>query len=197
MKEGRLTLPKDNAFDVQVRLADGSTLERKGKINFSDTRINPSTGTFEMRAEVTNADRLLKPGQFVRVRLQGAVRNNALAVPQVAVMDGAQGKFVYVVDKDKDGKDIAAVRPVTLGEWVAQDGVEPVGGRDRAEARRPGDRRRRRQAASRRADQARRRPAAPAAARPAPLPAKDAKSAPKADPTCFHASSSTGRSSRP
>jgi membrane fusion protein (multidrug efflux system) len=123
VREGRLTLPKDNAFDVQVRLADGSTLDRKGRINFSDTRINPSTGTFEMRAEVTNRDGLLKPGQFVRVKLLGAVRNNALAVPQVAVMDGAQGKYVYVLDKDKDGKDIAAVRPVTLGEWVTQDGV--------------------------------------------------------------------------
>jgi len=116
--EGRLTLPKDNAFDVQVRLADGSVLDRKGRINFSDTRINPSTGTFEMRAEVTNRDGLLKPGQFVRVKLLGAVRNNALAVPQVAVMDGTQGKYVYVVDKDKDGKEIAAVRPVTLGDWV-------------------------------------------------------------------------------
>ena len=46
------------------------------------------------------------------------MRNNAIAVPQIAVLDGAQGKFVYVVDKDKDGKDIAAVRPITLGEWV-------------------------------------------------------------------------------
>jgi membrane fusion protein (multidrug efflux system) len=119
--EGRLTLPKDNAFDVQVRLADGSVLDRKGKINFSDTRINPATGTFEMRAEVSNKDGLLKPGQFVRVKLLGAVRNNALAVPQVAVMDGTQGKFVYVVDKDKDGKDVAAARPVTLGEWVSVD----------------------------------------------------------------------------
>ena len=106
-----------------MRLADGSTLDRKGRINFADTRINPSTGTFEMRAEIANADRLLKPGQFVRVKLAGAVRNNALAVPQVAVLDGAQGKFVYVADKDKDGKDVAAVRPVTLGEWVAQDGA--------------------------------------------------------------------------
>jgi membrane fusion protein (multidrug efflux system) len=121
--DGRLTLPKDNAFDVQVRLADGSTLDRKGKINFADTRINPATGTFEMRAEISNADRLLKPGQFVRVKLTGAVRNNALAVPQVAVLDGTQGKYVYVVDKDKDGKDIAAVRLVTLGEWVTLDGV--------------------------------------------------------------------------
>ncbi len=119
--EGRLTLPKDNAFEVQVRLADGSVLERKGKINFSDPRINPSTGTFEMRAEVVNRDGLLKPGQFVRVKLLGAVRNNAIAVPQVAVMDGTQGKYVYVTDKDKDGKPIASVRPVVLGDWVAFD----------------------------------------------------------------------------
>jgi membrane fusion protein (multidrug efflux system) len=122
VSEGRLTLPKDNAFDVQVRLADGSVLDRKGRINFADTRINPSTGTFEMRAEVANKDGLLKPGQFVRVKLLGAVRNNALAVPQVAVLDGTQGKYVYVADKDKDGKDIAAVRLVTLGDWVTLDG---------------------------------------------------------------------------
>jgi membrane fusion protein (multidrug efflux system) len=69
VSEGRLMLPKDNAFDVQVRLADGSMLDRKGRINFSDTRINPSTGTFEMRAEVTNRDGLLKPGP-VRARLE-------------------------------------------------------------------------------------------------------------------------------
>jgi len=119
--EGRLTLPKNNAFDVTVRLADGSTLARRGRINFADTRINPSTGTFEMRAEIANSDGALKPGQFVRVKLGGAVRNNALAVPQVAVLDGAQGKFVYVAEKDKDGKDVAGVRPVTLGEWVVQD----------------------------------------------------------------------------
>ena len=45
--------------------------------------------TFEMRAEIPNADGVLKPGQFVRVTLAGAVRNNALTVPQTAVLDGA------------------------------------------------------------------------------------------------------------
>ncbi len=123
VQEGRLTLPKDNAYEVTVRLADGSTLARKGKINFADTRINSSTGTFEMRAEVVNSDNALKPGQFVRVRLGGAMRNNALAVPQIAVLDGPQGKFVYVAGKDKDGKDIAAARPVTLGDWVEIGGT--------------------------------------------------------------------------
>jgi membrane fusion protein (multidrug efflux system) len=116
--EGRLTLPKDNAYDVTVKLADGTVIPRRGRINFADTRINPSTGTFEMRAEVPNADGILKPGQFVRVKLAGAVRNNALTVPQVAVQDGPQGKFVYVADRDKDGKAVASVRPVTLGDWV-------------------------------------------------------------------------------
>ncbi|MFO1395568.1 MAG: efflux RND transporter periplasmic adaptor subunit [Burkholderiales bacterium] len=121
VQEGRLTLPKDWSFDVAVQLSDGSILQRKGKINFADTRINPSTGTFELRAEVPNADGALKPGQFVRVKLMGAVRNNALAVPQVAVMDSPQGKFVYVATKDKDGKDVAAMRILQLGEWAVAD----------------------------------------------------------------------------
>lgn len=114
----QLALPKDNGYDVTIRLSDGSTLPRKGKINFADTRVNPSTGTYEMRAEVGNADGALKPGQFVRVILHGAERQNVIAVPQVAVMDGPQGKFVYVVGKDKDGKDVATPRPVVVGDWV-------------------------------------------------------------------------------
>ena len=110
----------------RIKLTDGTVFPRQGRINFADSRVNPSTGSVEYRAEIPNADGALKPGQFVRVKLAGAKRMNAFAVPQIAVMDGAQGKFVYVVDKDKDGKDIAAVRPVTLGEWVdapdAKDG---------------------------------------------------------------------------
>lgn len=123
VKDGRLILPRGNAYDVTVRLADGTTLARRGRINFADPRINPATGSFEMRAEVANADHVLKPGQFVRVRLNGAVRNNALAVPQVAVLDGPEGKFVYVPGKDKDGKDVALERSIVLGDWVEIDGT--------------------------------------------------------------------------
>ena len=121
--EGQLRLPKDNAYEVTVKLSDGSTFPKQGKINFADTRVNPTTGTYEMRAEIPNADGALKPGQFVRVMLRGATRVNALAVPQVAVLDGPQGKFVYVASKDKNGKDVAAARPVTVGDWVGANGV--------------------------------------------------------------------------
>jgi membrane fusion protein (multidrug efflux system) len=120
---GQLKLPADNAYEVTVLLSDGSAFPRRGKINFADTRVNPTTGTYEVRAEVPNADGKLKPGQFVRVVLRGAERENALAVPQVAVLDGPQGKFVYVAGKDKDGKDVAMPRPVAVGDWVAANGT--------------------------------------------------------------------------
>ena len=118
----QLVLPKDNAYDVTIQLSDGSTFPRTGKINFADTRVNPTTGTYEMRAEVPNADGALKPGQFVRVILRGAERKDAIAVPQVAVLDGPQGKFVYVAGKDKEGKDVAMPRPVVVGDWVDANG---------------------------------------------------------------------------
>jgi hypothetical protein len=50
--------------------------------------------------------------------LKGASRQNVVAVPQVAVLDGPQGKFVYTLGKDKDGKDVAVPRPVVVGDWV-------------------------------------------------------------------------------
>src|SRR6185437_6825616 len=122
MAAGQLQLPKDNSYDVTVKLSDGSAFPRQGKINFADTRVNPSTGTYEMRAEIPNGDGALKPGQFVRVVLRGAARVDVIAVPQIAVLDGPQGKFVYVVGK-KDGKDVAVVRPVVVGDWVGANGA--------------------------------------------------------------------------
>lgn len=119
---GKLAVPANNAFEVELKLADGSTFPRTGRINFSDLRVNPQTGTYEMRASVPNADGAVKPGQFLRVVLKGAERKDAIAVPQVAVMEGPQGKFVYVAGKDKDGKDVATPRPVEVGDWTEGNG---------------------------------------------------------------------------
>jgi membrane fusion protein (multidrug efflux system) len=121
---GRLALPKN--FVVELRQADGSLFPRKGRLSFSDVRISPATGTREARAEVPNPDGALRPGQFVRVILHGATRPNALTVPQRAVLEGPQGKFVYVVDD----KSTAQPRPVQAAEWsgeswVITEGVKP------------------------------------------------------------------------
>jgi membrane fusion protein, multidrug efflux system len=113
VEAGRLKLPDGRRFDVAVKLADGSTYGKTGKLDFTDARIDPQTGTTEARADLPNPGDWLRPGQFVRVSLTGAVRPNALTVPQRAVLEGPKGKFVYVVNAE--GK--AEIRPVEIGEW--------------------------------------------------------------------------------
>ncbi len=115
----QLQLPKDGKFDVSVKLADGTLYPHSGKVNFSDIRLNPSTGTSEVRAALPNEDGILRPGQFVRVTLSGAKRLNALLVPQRAVLEGPQGKFVYVVDAQSKAES----RPVEVGDWSGEQWV--------------------------------------------------------------------------
>ncbi|HEX5637140.1 MAG TPA: efflux RND transporter periplasmic adaptor subunit [Gammaproteobacteria bacterium] len=121
LADGTLQSPSNKVLQVKVRLADGRLPDRIGRINFNDARIDTSTGTLSMRARLQNADGLLKSGQFVRVISTGAVRPNAMTVPQKAVLEGPQGKFVYVINQDKAGNKVAAIRPIQVGEWVTQN----------------------------------------------------------------------------
>ncbi|HEY9197933.1 MAG TPA: efflux RND transporter periplasmic adaptor subunit [Gammaproteobacteria bacterium] len=116
--DGSLKKTAAGTLQVKVRLADGSVPDRVGHINFHDARIDTQTGTLSMRARLPNADGLFKSGQFVRVIVTGAVRPDAITVPQKAVLEGPQGKFVYVVGKGKDGAPVAEIRPVEVGEWA-------------------------------------------------------------------------------
>ena len=119
LQAGRIAMPKGGAFEVILRLADGTLYEQAGKLNFSDVRVSAHTGTRDARAEVPNPKGVIRPGEFVRVILRGAVRPNAITVPQRAVMEGPQGKFVYVVSD----KGQAEPRPVEAGPWAGADWV--------------------------------------------------------------------------
>ncbi len=120
-REGRLLLPPQG-FSVQVQAADGTPLGAGGRLVFSEPLVDAGTGTVRSQAELPNADGRLKPGQFVRVRLTGATRPDVMHVPQRAVLEGPQGKFVYVLapsDKPElKGAPVATMRPVQAGEWV-------------------------------------------------------------------------------
>jgi membrane fusion protein, multidrug efflux system len=110
---GLLRMPESRSFVVEIELVDGSLFPHKGRITFADPSYNSQTGTFLIRASVDNPKGVLRPNQFVRTRLVGAVRPNAILVPQRAVQQGAKGHFVWVVDKE--GK--ASLRPVVVGDW--------------------------------------------------------------------------------
>jgi membrane fusion protein, multidrug efflux system len=110
---GHLVMPKADSYEVEVVLANGSVFPSKGRITFANAEYNQQTGTFLLRATLPNPDGVLRPGQFVRTRVSGATRPDAIVVPQEAVLQGAQGHFVVIVDKE--GK--AQIRPVEVGPW--------------------------------------------------------------------------------
>ena len=131
VKAGQLTVPGKKAangslgFAVNIKLSDGSSYPRTGKLNFASERINPQTGSFDVRAEIPNPDGSLRPGQFVRVSLGGASRANSLSVPQRAIIDSPFGKIVFVVNKD----DKLEPHPVELdgwtqGQWIVTKGLK-------------------------------------------------------------------------
>jgi membrane fusion protein, multidrug efflux system len=111
----RELIKQGSPLTVQVVLSDGSVLPRVGRLDFVAPALDASTGTQEFRAVFQNADRLLMPGQFVRVRLTGFARDSALAVPLRAVQSGLGHQFVYVVGPG----DTAVARDVRPGPWSA------------------------------------------------------------------------------
>ncbi len=123
---GRLRLPAGNKFQARIKLSDGSLYDGVGALNFTDVRVNPQTGTSESRAEFMNKNNSLRSGAFVRILLDGALRPDAIVVPQRAVLESPEGKFVYVVDAGNK----AEARPVEAGDWagdgwVINSGLKP------------------------------------------------------------------------
>jgi membrane fusion protein (multidrug efflux system) len=119
MADGTLRLPKDGKFDVKLKLADGSEYARPGKVDFTDVRVDPATGTIEARAVIGNPQGVLRPGQFARVQLSGGVRPNAIAIPQRAVLEGPGTKIVLTVN----AQGIVEPRPIQVGDWTGDEWV--------------------------------------------------------------------------
>jgi len=103
---------------VTLELADGKPYPQAARVNFSGSTVDAATGTVQMRAELANPRLALLPGQFVRVRLT-AGSQQAIVVPQKAVMQNEGGRFVWVATPE--GK--AAQRPIRAGAWVGEDWV--------------------------------------------------------------------------
>ncbi|MCX7191729.1 MAG: efflux RND transporter periplasmic adaptor subunit [Candidatus Methylopumilus sp.] len=112
-------LNEKNIQEVSMILSDGNEYPKKGKINFAASEINPSLGTQELRATFENNERQILPGQFVRVRVNTGKKDGVFLLPQLAVLNSDQGKFVFVVNE----KSQATPRPVVTGQWKGKDWV--------------------------------------------------------------------------
>ncbi len=108
--------PKDRDYDIEIVMPDGAIFPQQGKINFSDPSFSQDTGSFLVRAVLPNPKRDLRPGMFVTAYAKGALRPDAIVVPQLAVQQGSNGHLVYVVKAD----GTAEVRPVIVGDYYGE-----------------------------------------------------------------------------
>ncbi len=117
------SVPEDNEPQIMTRMLSGATLEvtafdrsgttllATGKVTTIDNQIDPGTGTVKLRALFDNKDLKLFPSQFVNARLLIDTLHDAVVVPSSAILRGAPGTYVYVINPDKT----VSVRVVTVG----------------------------------------------------------------------------------
>lgn len=111
---------------VTLLLEDGSEYGITGTLNFLDQAVDPTTGSVSLRASFRNPQRVILPGQFVRVRIEAGANPNGIAVPQRAVQLTPTGGSVTVLGPG----NVASARPVKLGrmaegKWIIKEGLRP------------------------------------------------------------------------
>lgn len=120
-----LASKREDKAPIELILADGSTYTQHGQLDFTDRAFNPATGTLTLRAVFPNPGSLLRPGMNARVRIVHEVAQNALLIPQKAVIELLGKQFVSVVVEG----DKVEQRPIKTGArigelWLVEDGLK-------------------------------------------------------------------------
>lgn len=108
-----------------LRLPNGTMYGETGKIDFVDNTVDPTTGTVAARCVFDNPNKLILPGQFVNIVLEQDKPVKELVVPQVAVLEDQQGRYVLTVDADSK----VVEKRITTGDnygddWILKDGLK-------------------------------------------------------------------------
>jgi len=111
------------AFTPRIRLANDKLYEFPGKVDVIDNKVDPATGTINVRLKFPNPDRLLVPGQYVSVLLTISTPEKRIVIPQSAVQENQAGPFVLIVN----GEGRVEARPIKTGDRIA-DGVVVLDG---------------------------------------------------------------------
>lgn len=124
LEAGRLNAGTE--LPVRILLEDGRPYPHDGKLAFADLSVDPATGSFSLRVQVSNPDQLLLPGMFVRAQLGVGQSTQALLAPQQGVLRDPKGG-AYALIVGADGKvarrDIKVTR--TVGDrWLVDAGLD-------------------------------------------------------------------------
>ena len=111
---------------LQLILSDGSIHKEGGRLNFIDRGVDPTTGAVLVQASFPNPTRLIRPGQYAKVRAQTDFIENGILIPQRCVME-IQGKYsVYILNNDNQ----VETRQIDVGSrisdfWLVNNGLAP------------------------------------------------------------------------
>ena len=129
------TVQRPDLFQLRgvMSFADGSVYPYEGKLDFADVRLRSETGTLQGRFVFPNPEGDLSPGksyfypgQFVKIRLKGYIRTDAILIPQRAVQQGPKGTFVNVVGPE-DKIEVREVKATSWkgSDWLIERGLHP------------------------------------------------------------------------
>ena len=121
--EGVQKARKEN---LELILADGSLYDQKGKPEFIDRNVDPTTGAILVQASFPNPKELLRPGQFAKVKALITVVKNGILVPQRCVVE-LQGTYIVNVIGDDDKVQVRSVKtgPKIKQFWLITEGLKP------------------------------------------------------------------------
>lgn len=124
INEGRLKFSGPNV-SVKLKLDNGAVYTQTGKMEFAGANVDQSTGTFALRAQFPNPDRLLLPGMYVRALIEEGVAQNSFLVPQRAVSRNTKGEATAMVINaaGKVEQRVLAVRNSVGNSWLVDSGV--------------------------------------------------------------------------
>lgn len=114
IRDEGLASANDRAIPVFVGLEGETGYPHEGVIGFRENRVDPGTGTIQIRATMPNPDRIAVPGMFARIRVPIGKPQEQLLVPQMAIGADQRGEFVTVVGS----ANIASTRTVKTGERI-------------------------------------------------------------------------------
>ena len=116
-----------NEIKAKVRFGNDVMYPLEGEINFMNPNVDQKTGTIKLRAVFPNPEARLRPGQFLRLIMEGLTRIDALVVPQEAVMQASDGAFVYRVNEKGVVESVSDQPGLTTkdGGWIIDSGLKP------------------------------------------------------------------------
>lgn len=125
MASGKLKSAGKGQVKVTLITEDGQEYAQSGKLLFSDLTVDESSGAVTLRAEFPNPDRQLLPGMYVRARVEQAINENAITVPQQAITRTPDGSAVMVVSAEsKVVSRSVKTGPASGDSWVINDGLK-------------------------------------------------------------------------